>query len=68
METHDSFKEGIGNGSNGVGVTEGDEMRILGEAIDHHEDDRLAIDLGQVLDKIHRNVSPNLGWHVEGLQ
>ena len=67
MEAHDAVEEGTGDRSSGVGVAERDEMRILGEAIDHREDDRFAIDLGQALDKIHRNVGPNLGRHVEGL-
>jgi hypothetical protein len=43
-------------------------MRVLGEAVDHREDDGLVAHLGQALDKIHRDVRPYLGRNVERLQ
>ena len=49
-------------------MAQGDEVRIFGEAVDHRQNDRLAIDLGQALDEIHGDVGPYLGRHVEGLQ
>jgi hypothetical protein len=41
---------------------------ILGEALDHREDDGLAMDLRQALKEVHRNVRPHLGRHIKGLQ
>jgi hypothetical protein len=41
---------------------------MLGEAIDHREDDRLAMDLRQALNEVHQDVRPHLGRHIKGLQ
>jgi len=63
-----AVKEGTGDRRHSVGVAKRDEVRVLGEAIDDSEDDRLAADPGQPLDKVHEDVSPHLGWHGQGLQ
>jgi hypothetical protein len=36
--------------------------------VDHREDDGLAADLGQLLNKVHRNIHPHLGRNDEELQ
>jgi hypothetical protein len=43
-------------------------VSVLGEAIDHREDDRFAAHLRQPLDEVHGDVGPHLGRHLEGLQ
>ena len=43
-------------------------MRILGETVEHRENDGFAADLGQPLDEIHGDIRPHLGWYFEGLQ
>ena len=68
MQTNNVVEECTCDRGSGVGLGEGDEVRILGESIDHCENDGFTADLGQALDKIHRDVRPNLGWNVEGLQ
>jgi hypothetical protein len=47
---------------------ERNEMGVLGESVDDGEDDRLAAHLGQPFDEVHRDVRPDLGRHLEGLQ
>jgi hypothetical protein len=42
-----------------VWVAERDEMRILGEAIDHREDNRLAPDFRQPFNEVHGDVGPH---------
>ena len=49
-------------------MTQGDEVGLLGEAINHREDDRLLVDLREALDEIHRDVRPYLCGDLEGLQ
>jgi hypothetical protein len=39
VEANDALKEGPINGRGGVRMAEGDEVRILGEAVDDGEDD-----------------------------
>lgn len=51
-----------------VGVAEGDEMAVLGEAIHHREDDILAVHSGKALDEVHGDVRLDLGWHLQWLQ
>ena len=68
MQTNNAVEECTCNRSGGVWMAEGDEVRVLGESVDHRENDGFTADLGRALDKIHRDVRPNLGWNVEGLQ
>jgi len=68
MQTNNAVEECTCNRGDRVGMAEGDEVRVLGESINHHENDRFATDLGQALDRIHRDVRPNLGQNIEGLQ
>jgi hypothetical protein len=42
-------------------------VRILGEAVDHREDDGLAAHLGQPLDEVHGNIRPHLRRHIKRL-
>jgi hypothetical protein len=51
-----------------VWAAECDEVCILREVINDHEDDRLAIDAREPLDEVHRNVDPHQHWGVERLQ
>ena len=44
------------------------EVGVLGEAVDHREDDRLAAHLGKALDEVHRYIRPDLRWHLQGLE
>ena len=68
METDDALKEGAGDGRGGVGVAERDEVRVLGEAVNHREDDGLAAHFGEALDEVHGDVRPHLRRHLERLQ
>jgi len=49
-------------------VAERDEVRVLGEAVDHREHDGLAADLGEALDEVHGDVRPHLGRDLPRLQ
>ena len=67
METNDTVEEGTGHGCSSVGMAERDEVSILGEAIDHHENDRFAAHLGEALDEVHGDICPDLRRHLQGL-
>lgn len=43
-------------------------MRLLRELVNHYKDHTLAIDAGKAFNKVERNVCPNLGGHLQGLQ
>jgi len=43
------------------------EVGVLGEAIDHREDDGLPANLGQPFHEVEQDIRPDLGWHLEGL-
>jgi hypothetical protein len=47
---------------------QGNEVRILGEAVDDGKNDRLPVDHREALDEVHRDVGPHLGQHVERLK
>lgn len=68
MQAGYPLKEGVGDGRGGLGVADGDEVSIFGEAADDGEDDGFPVDFGQGLDENHRDVGPHLGQHVEGLK
>ena len=68
MQPDNIVEESLGNRDGGVGMSKRDEVGVLGEAIDHRQDDRLAADLGKPLDEVHRDIRPHLGRHGEGLQ
>jgi hypothetical protein len=61
-------EESPSDGRCSVGVAEGDEMAVHGEAIHHREDDGLAVHSGKALDEVHGDVRPDLGWHLQWLQ
>jgi hypothetical protein len=60
VEADDAVEEGLGHRHGCIGVTEGDKVRLLGEAVNHCEDDGLAAHLGKALDEVHGNISPHL--------
>ena len=68
MEPHNLVEERLGNRGGAVGVAEGDEMCILGEAINHRENHRFASDLGKAFNKIHGDVGPDGVGNVQRLQ
>jgi hypothetical protein len=68
VEPDNGVDEGHGNSRCRVGVAEGDEVCILGEAVHHYQDDRLTADLGDADDKIERDVEPYTRWHRKRLQ
>jgi hypothetical protein len=67
MEADDAVEESAGHERGGVRMAERNEVRILGEAVDHHEDEGLAAHLGQPLDEVHGNIRPHLRRHIKGL-
>ena len=68
MQTNNVVEECTCDRGSGVGLGEGDEVRILGESVDHRENDGFATDLGQPLDEVHGDIRPHLGRYFEGLQ
>jgi hypothetical protein len=51
-----------------VGVAERDEVRTLGESVDHREHHRFAGDAWKCLNEIHCVVGLDHLWHLEGLE
>jgi hypothetical protein len=41
------------------GCPRGGEMSVLGHAVDHRQDDTIAVNLGQRLDEVHGNIGPD---------
>jgi hypothetical protein len=68
MEPHDVVEEGPCNGRRCIGVPKRDEVGVLQKPVDHRQDDRLAIDVGKSLHKIHGDVSPHRVRYVQWLQ
>jgi hypothetical protein len=68
METDDLLVEGYGDGCGGVGVAQRNEVRVLGEAVDHRHYDRLPAHLRETLDDVHGDVLPYRGGNVELLE
>jgi hypothetical protein len=46
VEPHDTLEEHLGHRHGGVGVVEGEEVGVLGEAVHHRKDHRLVVHLG----------------------
>jgi hypothetical protein len=51
-----------------VGVAEGNKVRVLGEPVHHGENHRFAAHLGQGFNKIHGDIRPHYGRHLERLE
>jgi hypothetical protein len=68
MEINDRVEEDSGDRGRSVGMAEGNEMCHLGELVNYSEDNRLAIDARKTFYKVHRNISPDSGRHVERLK
>jgi hypothetical protein len=49
-------------------VPQGDEVSVLGEPVNDHQDDGLAVDARESFHEVHGHVGPDDGWHVEGLK
>lgn len=47
-------------------MCQGNEVALLGEAIDDREDDRLATDAWQCLNEVEGDISPNSYRHRQG--
>ena len=68
MQTNNALEKGLGHRGCCVRVTESQEMSLLREAINHGQNNTLAMDTGQTFDKIHCDAGPHLSRHIEGLQ
>ena len=68
MKPDDVLEESSSHRLCGVGVTQGDEMSHLGEAVNDGQDDRLATDPREPFHEVHGDVAPNLRWHRQGLE
>ena len=68
MKLDDAIEEGLGDDGRGVGVTQGEEVGVFGELIDHRYYDALAMYPQEAIDEVHSNVGPNLCGHLKGLQ
>ena len=51
MEADDAVEEGPRHGGGCIWMTQGDEVRVLGGAVNHREDDGFAAHLGKALDE-----------------
>jgi hypothetical protein len=58
VKPDDGVKECLCHGCRHVGVVERDEVRVLGESVDHREHHRFAVDAWECLDEIHCDVGP----------
>lgn len=67
MEPDNIVEEGACDRCCCEGVAECDEMCVLGEAVDHREDNGLSSHLGQPMDEVERDIRPDLGRQLEGL-
>jgi hypothetical protein len=68
VEAHNVVEEGLNDGDSGVGVGKGDEVRVLGEAVDDGEHHGLAPDARKSLDEVHGDVRPYRTWNLQRLQ
>ena len=68
VKPNDAVEEGAGDRRRRVWVTEGDEVGVLREAINHCEDDRLPMDLRKAFNKVHGDVCPHLRGNLKGLE
>jgi len=67
VEPDDTVEESSSNGGDRVGMAKRNKMRVLGEAIDHRENDRLTTNLWEVLNEVHGDIRPHLGRHLQRL-
>jgi hypothetical protein len=49
-------------------VPKRNEVHVLGELVNHTQDDTLTIDVEKTFDEVHCHVSPHDGWHIDELQ
>jgi hypothetical protein len=68
VEVDNLHKEDRGDGRGGVKVVEKDEVRILGEAIDNHQDHWVPACLQESLNEVHGYVLPYRNRDVERLE
>ena len=53
MQPDNLCEEGPGNRTCCIRVTKGDEMRKLGEPVNHSQDDAFSMNFGQVFNEVH---------------
>lgn len=68
MQPNTAIEEGSSNSGGGIRVAHHDEMSLLGEPVHHSEDYKFTVHLGKAHDELERDVSPDLGWHIERLK
>jgi hypothetical protein len=68
VEPDNGVEKCLGDHRRRVRVAEGDEVGIFQKSVHHHQDDRLAADLGETFDEVKRNVAPYAGWYYQWLQ
>ena len=68
MQVNNSIEESLCDGRSGVGMTERSEVRVLGEAVNHGENDTLPMHARKFLNEIHGDVGPDLGGHLKRLK
>jgi len=68
VKRNDAVEEGAGDRRRRVWVTEGDEVGVPREGINHREDDRLPVDLRKAFNKVHGDVCPHLRGNLKGLE
>jgi hypothetical protein len=68
MKPDNLLEEGRRDRRCSIWVTQGNEVGVLGQAIDHCQNHCLAADLQEIVNEIHGDVLPHHGWHIEGLK
>ena len=65
MQSDNGFEERLRHCGRRVGVTQGDEVSMLGELINHRQDDTLAVVTRQALNEVHGDVCLDLRRDLE---
>jgi hypothetical protein len=68
VQAHDLIEEDAGHRHRRVWATQGDEVGVLGEAVDDGEDEGLATHSREALNEVHGDVGPNGIRHRQWLE
>lgn len=68
IEPRHMVEEGMGDQCQTVGVAEDNKVHVLGEAVNHSQDNRLAAHIEKAFNEVHRNVSLEGVAYVQCLQ
>jgi hypothetical protein len=68
VQADDVVEECLCDGGGGVRMPQGYEVAVLGEPVDYHQDDRLAVDAGESLHEVHGDIGPYIGQCIERLE